>query len=96
MEKNIEILKLKHESNIRAKEEEVSRLRLEIETLKRDRNKITGVTVKQPPTASILPIKHKAKRNALLAGIAGFFFLVFLVFFLEYIKNALKRTQKAV
>jgi len=96
MEKNIEILKLNHESEIRAKEQEVSRLKSEIETLKRDRDKIKGVILKQPPTASLLPIKYKAKRNALLAGAVGFFFSIFLAFFVEYIKNASKRTQKAV
>ena len=96
LKKSIEILKLNHESGIRAKEEEVSRLELEIETSKRDRDNITGVIVKQPPTPSLLPIKYKAKRNALLAGVVGFFFLIFLAFFIEYIKNAAKRTQKAV
>ncbi len=96
MEKDIEILKLSHESNIRAKEEEVSRVKLEIESLKRDRDKIKGVIMKQRPTPSLLPIKYKAKRNALLAGVVGFFFSVFLAFFVEYIKNASKHTRKAV
>ena len=72
------------------------KLNSEIETLRRDRDKITGVVLKQPPTASLLPITYKAKRNALLAGVFGFFFLIFLAFFIEYIKNASKRTQKAV
>ena len=94
-EKDIEILKLKHELEVRGKEK-VSRLKSEIETLKRDRDKIKGVILKQPPTASLIPIKHKAKRNALLAGVVSFFFLIFLAFFIEYIKNASKRTQKAV
>lgn len=96
MEKNIEILKLNHEWNITAKEEEVSRLKLEIETSKRDRDKVTGLIMKQPPTASPLPIKYKTKRNTILAGVVGFFFLIFFAFFIEYIKNAAKRAQKAV
>jgi len=93
-EKNIEILILNHEREIGAKEEEVSRLKSEIETSKRDRERITEVIAKQPPTASLLPIRYKAKRNTLLAGVVGFFFLVFLAFFIEYIKNASQRTQK--
>lgn len=95
LEKDIEILKLKHELEVRGKEE-VSRLKSEIELLKRDRDKITGLVVKQPPTASLIPIKYKAKRNAILAGAVGFFFSIFLAFFIEYLKNASKRTQKAV
>ncbi|HUU41597.1 MAG TPA: hypothetical protein VMW42_11705 [Desulfatiglandales bacterium] len=96
MEKNIEILKLTHESEVGVEEEDLLRLQSEIDSLKRDRDKITGVIVKQAPTASLLPIKYKAKRNALLAGAVGFLFLIFLVFFIEYINNASKRTRKAV
>lgn len=96
MEKNIEILKLTHESEVGVKEENLLRSQSEIETQKHDRDKITGVSVKQPLSASRLPIKYKAKRNALLAGAVGFLFLIFLVFFIEYINNASKRTRKAV
>ncbi len=95
LEKDIEILKLKHELEVRGKEE-VSRLKSEIELMKRDRDRFTGIIIRQPPTASLLPIRYKAKRNAILAGTVGFFFLIFLAFFIEYIKNASKRTQKAV
>jgi len=96
LEKDIEILRLKHESEIRVEEEKIPSLESEIESLIRNRDKITGVILKQPATASLLPIKYKAKRNALLAGVVGFFFLVFLGFFIEYLKNASKRAQKAV
>ena len=95
LEKDIEILKLKHELGVRGKEE-VSRLKSEIELMKRDLSNVTGIVIKQPPAAFLLPIKYKAKRNALLAGVVGLFFLIFLAFFIEYIKNASKRTQKAV
>jgi len=96
MEKNIEILKLTHESEVGVKEENLLRLQSEIEAVERDRDKITGVIMKRAPTALLLAIKYKAKRNALLAGVAGFFFLIFLAFFIEYIKNAAKRTPKTV
>lgn len=95
MEKDIEILKLEHELGVRGKEE-VSRLKSEIELMKRDRDQFTGIIIRQPPTASLLPIKYKAKRNAILAGAVGFFFSVFLAFFIEYIENTAKRTRKAV
>jgi uncharacterized protein involved in exopolysaccharide biosynthesis len=95
LEKDIEILKLKYELGVRG-EEEVFRLKSEIELMKRDRDQFTGIIIRQPPTASLLPTKYKAKRNATLAGAVGLFFLIFLAFFIEYIKNASKRTQKAV
>ena len=85
-------LKIAEEVNVGDEEGFILKLKSEIETLKRDRDKITGVIVKQPPTASVLPIKYKAKRNAVLAGAVGFFVSIFLVFFIEYINNAAKRT----
>jgi len=91
----IKSLKIAGEANVGDEENFLLKLKSEIETLKRDRGKITAVIVKQLPTASLLPIKHKAKRNALLAGVVGFFLMVFFAFFIEYIKNASKRTQKA-
>ncbi len=33
------------------------------------------------------------KRTVLLAGVVGFFFAIFLAFFIEYIKNASKKTE---
>jgi len=96
MEKDSEILKLDHESQIRAKEEEVSRLNLEIDSLRSDRDQFTEIIVRRPPRASLLPIKYKAKFATILGGVVGFFFSVFLAFFIEYIKNASKRAQKAV
>jgi uncharacterized protein involved in exopolysaccharide biosynthesis len=89
-------LKIPEEASVGDEESFILKLKSEIQSLKRDRDKISGLLVKQPPTASLLPIKYKTKRNTLLAGIAGFFFLIFLVFFIEYINNASKRTRKAV
>ena len=94
LEAQIQLIELEAKQKISVEENKIAVLKSEIESLKRDRGKITGVTVKQPPTASLLPSKYKAKRNALLAGAVGFFFLVFLVFFIEYLINASKRTQK--
>ena len=90
----IKSLKIAGEANAGDEESFILKLKSEIESLKRDRDKITGMIIKQPLTPSLLPIKYKAKRNALLAGVVGFFFSIFLAFFIEYIKNASKRTQK--
>jgi uncharacterized protein involved in exopolysaccharide biosynthesis len=80
LEVQIELIELQANQKISVEERKITLLKSEIEILRRDRDKITGVIVKRPPTASLLPIKYKAKRNALLAGVAGFFFLIFLVF----------------
>ena len=92
----IKSLKIAGGLNFGDEENFVLRLKSEIDSLKRGRDKITGVIIKQAATASLLPTKYKAKRNALLAGTAGFFVSIFLAFFIEYIKNASKPTQKAV
>ncbi len=96
LEAQIQLTELKADQNISVEENKITLLKSEIESLKRDRDKITGLIMKQPPSASLLPIKYKAKRNAVLAGAVGFFFLVFLAFFIEYIKNASKRTKEAL
>jgi len=92
----IKSLKIAGDLNFGDEENFVLRLKSEIELMKRDRDRFTGIIIRQPPTALLLPDKYKAKRNALLAGVVSFFLLIFLVFFIEYIKNASKRTQKAV
>lgn len=89
-------LKVPGEANVGDEKSFILKLKSEVDSLRGDRDKITGVIVKQPPTASLLPIKHKAKRNASLAGVVGFSLMVVLVFFIEYIQNASKHTQKAV
>ena len=83
----IELMKIEHNS---IKKRKIVKLKSEIESLKRNQDHITATLLKQNPTASPLPIKSKAKRNMLLAGVLGLFFFVFLAFFIEYIKNASK------
>jgi len=75
---------------------EAAVLKSEIESMKFDRDRFAGTIVIRPPIVSLLPTKHKAKRNAILAGAIGFFFLIFLAFSIGYLKNASKRTQKGV
>ena len=88
LEAEIELLKAK--SNMSAEKIEIAKLKSEIESLKRDRNQLTAIIMKQNPTISSLSIKPTTKRNALLGGVVGLFFFVFLAFFIEYIKNASK------
>ena len=88
LEAEIELLKAK--SNMSAEKREIAKLKSEIESLKRDRDQVTAIIMRQNPTISPLSIKSTTKRNALLGGVAGFFFFIFLAFFIEYIKNASK------
>ena len=88
LEAEIELLKAK--SNMYGEKREIAKLKSEIESLKRDRDQVTAIIMRQNPTISPLSIKSTTKRNALLAGVAGLFFFVFLAFFIEYIKNASK------
>ena len=88
LEAEIELLKAK--SNMSAEKREIAKLKSEIESLKRDRDQITAIIMKQNPTISPLSIKSTTKRTALLGGVVGLFFFVFLAFFIEYIKNASK------
>ncbi len=88
LEAEIELLKAK--SNMFAEKREIAKLKSEIESLKRDRDQVTAMIMKQNPTISPLSIKSTTKRNALLGGVVGLFFFIFLAFFIEYIKNASK------
>lgn len=72
----------------------ILKLKTKIASPKRNLGGVTGIIIRKPPTASLLPITYRAKRNATLAGIAGFFVSIFLAFFIEYIKNASRATQK--
>jgi len=52
------------------------------------------VKIIQKPISSLSSVKQKIKLNILLAGVVGLFLSLFLAFFIEYIKNALKGSQK--
>ena len=92
----IKSFKIAGEANVGDEENFILKLKSEIDSLRSELSRVTGITVRQAPSASLLPIKYKAKRNTILAGAIGFFFLIFFVFFIEYIKNALKHNQKTV
>lgn len=90
-EAEIRLTELETNQKVTVEENKIAVLKSEIESLKHDRDKITGVIVKRPPAESLIQIKYKAKRNALLIGTIGFVFFIFLAFFIEYLKNASKR-----
>lgn len=94
MAMEIKSLKIAKEPYVSDEESFILKLTSEIELLRHDRDKITGVIVKQPPSASPIFTKYKTQRNVLLVGIAGFMLTAFIAVFIEYIKNASKRTRQ--
>ena len=60
----------------------------QIETLTKEKNNIKTIQILQSPTPTQLPPKTiKTKRNVILASVVGLFMMVFLAFFIEYIKK---------
>ncbi len=54
-------------------------------TLKKDG--IQNIQIVQPPTSSPYPIKPRIKHNVMLAAVVGFFVMLLLAFFLEYVQR---------
>lgn len=90
--------------NYRAKEEEARReikslekdidnAKVEITALNANKELISNIKVIQEPEVSLYPVKPKKTRIVLLAGFVGFFFFIFLAFFIEHIKNATRSTK---
>lgn len=67
--------------------ESLLELKSRIDSFRSSREQFAGIIIRQPPTASPIPVRNKAKLQVLLAGIAGFFVMLFLAFFLEYIQG---------
>ena len=70
---------------LRELENEIQRLATEIENLKFKMDNIQNIQTLQRPLSSAYPIKPNKKLNVMLASVIGFFILIFLSFFLEYI-----------
>ncbi len=80
-------LKTEGEANIWDHENFILKLKSKIDSFKSGRDQFTGITVRQAPTASPIPVSDKAKLHVILAGAVGFFVVLFLAFFLEYIQK---------
>lgn len=66
---------------------EKKRLSEEIKGLEFKKNNIQNIEILQAPTAGPHPIKSKKALNVILAFVAGFFVMLFLAFFLEYVQK---------
>ncbi|MFO8163898.1 MAG: Wzz/FepE/Etk N-terminal domain-containing protein [Desulfatiglandales bacterium] len=71
----------------------IEEIKSNIESLQIKKQSIENIKLIQEPRSSINPVKPKKKLNVMLAFVVGFFFSIFLSFFIEYIKNVPKATQ---
>ena len=69
-------------------------IKAEINTLNLEKGLISNIKVIQEPEVSLHPIKPKKKQIVLLSVVVGLFFMIFLAFFVEYIKNATRSTKQ--
>jgi len=72
---------------IEQSESEIANKLNRIKNMQFKKENIQNIQILQPPTSSLYPIKPKTTLNASLALVAGFFFFIFLSFFLEYLSR---------
>jgi uncharacterized protein involved in exopolysaccharide biosynthesis len=84
-----EIDKLKLERNEEMKVEE-DNIRSEIKMLQLKMQLIDNIKIVQPPEVFQRPVEPRKRVIVALSAFAGFFFLMFLAFFIEYVRNASK------
>ena len=65
----------------------------EIEKLEKEKQNIQIIQIVQPPITTELPKTNKIKRNLISSVVVGFFSMLFLSFFLEYLNNYKKRVS---
>ena len=70
-----------------------SKLSREIKELEKEKQNIHIIQVIQPPVATELSESNKIKRNLILSSIVGFFLMLSLSFFGEYLSNYKKRVS---
>jgi len=79
-------------NDIRTKKERASmkteNLKVQIDKLNLEKSIIKNIRVIQNPEISLSPIKPKKRLNVLLAGVVAFMMMMFLAFFVEYIRKA--------
>ena len=71
-----------------------SKLSKEIEELEKEKQNIQTIQIIQPPVTTELPKSNKIRRNLILSSVLGFFLMLFISFFLEYLNNYKKRNFK--
>jgi chromosome segregation ATPase len=73
---------------VKSLEEDIDTAKAEITALNASKGLISNIKVIQEPEVSLHPVKPKKTLIVLLSVIVGLFFMIFLAFFIEYIKNA--------
>jgi len=83
----IERLNLNKTEGLQAK---IAYINAQINALDLEKELISNIQIIQEPEVSLHPVKPKKKQIVLLAGVVALFMLIFLAFFIEYIRNAPK------
>ena len=73
---------------------EIDDITTQINALTSEKGNISNIRVIQNPEVSSMPVKSKKKQIVLLSVVVGLFFMIFLAFFIEYIKNATRSTKQ--
>ena len=85
---NLQIREKELENEIEKLRKDIDSVKIQINALKREKELISSIRVIQEPQVSLHPIKPKKKLNVLISLIMGLFFMTFLAFFLEYIRES--------
>jgi len=77
----------KEKSNAKRIQIKINILSKEIEDLKQEKNEMQSFHIVQPATSSPYPIRPRIKRDVVFAAVMGFFLMLLLTFFLEYLSK---------
>jgi len=76
------------ENKIEKLRKDIDNINIQINLLNREKELISSIKVIQEPQASLHPVKPKKKLNILISLILGLFSMIFLAFFLEYLRES--------
>ena len=82
------------QQEIETLEKDIDTAKVKITALNSNKGLISNIKIIQEPEVSLQPVKPKKKQIVLLAGVVALFMFIFLVFFIEYIKNATRSTKQ--
>lgn len=74
-------------------QKKIKKLSKEIEKLEKEKRNMQAIQIIQQPITKELNKINKIRRNFILASVVGFFTMLFLSFFLEYLNNYKKRVS---